>query len=73
MTTRNRRRLGRTIRKARRRGYSKQNVLTYRNDFATAWIRIAEIAAPAIQALLAIIAADNEPRQPLIHNGRKPR
>ncbi|MGO2362180.1 MAG: hypothetical protein ACTH6N_13760 [Brachybacterium tyrofermentans] len=73
MTTTPRRRLGRMIRKARRRGYTKQDVLAYRNDFASAWIRIAELAAPAIQHLLAIIAADDERRQPLVHDGRKPR
>lgn len=72
MTTTSRRRLGRTIRKARRRGYTKKNVLAYRNDFASRWAQIAQLAAPAIRHLLAIIAAD-EHRQPLIHNGRKPR
>lgn len=67
-----RRYLGRTIRKARRHGRTKQDVLAYRNDFARAWAQIAELAAPAIKHILALIAAD-ETRPQLIHNGRKPR
>ena len=72
MTTTARRRLGRTIRKARRHGYTKQHVLHTRTDVEIIWDRIREASAPAIRHLLAIIAAD-EHRQPLIHNGRKPR
>ena len=72
MTTTPRRRLARIIRKARRQGYTKQEVLEYRDAVALSFVRIAEAAAPAIQYVLDLIAAE-EPRPTLIHNGRKPR
>lgn len=72
MSTTARRRLGRTIRKVRRHGYTKQQILATRNEYAHVWERIRTLAAPAIQYVLNLIA-DDEHRPSLIHNGRKPR
>ncbi len=72
MTRTGRRRLGRTIRKARRHGYTKQQVLATRNEFEPLWERLRAHFAPAIQYVLNLIA-DDERLPTLIHNGRKPR
>ncbi|MGO2819446.1 MAG: hypothetical protein ACTIA5_01505 [Brachybacterium tyrofermentans] len=73
--SRNRRRLGRVIRRTRRRhGWTRQQVLAERDRFQLAWDHIRKAAAPAIRHLLALIDADDaNPKPQLIHNGRKPR
>lgn len=73
--SRNRRRLGRVIRRTRRRhGWTRQQVLAEHDRFHLAWDCLREVAAPAIRHLLGLIAADEaNPMPQLIHNGRKPR
>lgn len=73
MTTATKRRFGRTIRRARRNGYTKSDVFAARAEFEPIWERIREAAAPAIRSLIALIEAETSPRPQLIHNGRKPR